>query len=393
MASRLLAAFALLVLPALAGCVSTPGAGDGGDPRLEAPRAPYVLPDVVTKLDPVRRVDFGGGNDIAFKGGYAYVSSRSGLHVVDIRDPENATEVGSVPCRGIDVGVVETTKGRIATISYQGDDGCPGAAPSGGIRLVDVTDPANPVALSQVPLKYGSHTHTPWGDTGLVYNSAYDLVNVMAHHKSEIVDVSDPTAPKVVGAFEFPATSKAPGCHDILAEPERSRAICGGIHETMIWDMKDPMKPRVIATLTNPAINIHHSAATALNGTLLIIGDESGGALAPACPAHGRTPTGALWFYTLAPNGDVQLKGYFSPPRGNGNVCTAHNFNVVADRPLVVAGFYSGGTMLVDFKDPANPKLVSQVAPPDGSAWAAYWHEGAVYTGDGGRGLDVYRLR
>ena len=37
-----------------------------------------------------------------------------------------------------------------------------------GMRvIVDITDPSNPVVGKQVPLHYGSHMHTPYGNTGI----------------------------------------------------------------------------------------------------------------------------------------------------------------------------------------------------------------------------------
>lgn len=380
----------LVAAPALAGCIETPGAAPS---PAGAELAPIELPETITELVPAANVEFGGGNDLAFRDHYAYVASFSGTHIIDIADPANPRELAVLDCKGKDIGVVDTPKGRIVTISYQTDDGCPDAASTGGIRLVNVTDPANPVVMGQVPLRFGSHTHTPYGDTGLIYNSAYDLANPYNHHRSEIIDIRDPADPKVAGEFMFPMTSKSHGCHDILAEPERNRAICGGITETMIWDTTDPLAPKVVSTITDPLINIHHSAATARDGKLLILGDEYAGVLAPACHPVGKAPTGALWFYDISDAASPKRLGYFPPPAGPaGTVCTAHNFNTVADRDLVVSGFYSQGTLLVDFSDPASPKLVSQQTP-GGSSWASYYYNGAVYSGDGVRGLDVYLLK
>jgi hypothetical protein len=207
------------------------------------------------------------------------------------------------------------------------------------------------------------------------------------------VNVSDPDHPKLVGEFAFPATSSSPGCHDILMEPQYHRAVCAAITETMIWDMKDPMKPVILSTIRNPALNIHHSAASARNGTLLILGDEYAGAIAPACHPASMAPTGAIWFYDVKDPTNPQMLGYLPPPAGGpGELCTAHNFNVIDDNHMVSA-FYQGGTRLIDFTDPANPKGLDQQAPADGTAWAAYYYRGAVFTGDTQRGLDVYVLK
>lgn len=343
-------------------------------------------------------VEFGAGNDIAFHGDFAYVATHNnGMHVVNVSDAMAPVEVALLDCNGKDIGVSEIGARIIVTISSQGDDKCPDASPDGGIRLVDVTNPAAPIVLGQVPLKYGSHTHTPYGNTGILYNSAYNLASnpvasPLDHHRSEIVNISDPENPVVDGEFLFPETSTSIGCHDILAEPELQRAICGGISETMIWDVTDLHAPKVVSTITNPKISIHHSAATTRGGTLLALGDEYAGVLAPACHPTNAAPTGAIWFYDLTYPANPEELGFVPPPAGEpGTVCTAHNFNWVDDDHLV-SGFYSGGTLLIDASDPTSPTVLAQMQQAPTSAWASYYYRGAVFSGDGVRGLDVYKL-
>lgn len=392
----------LLVLAALAGCVAPPedpaepaALSDGAGASL----APLVeLPGTITGLAAAANLEVGSGNDLAFWGDLVFVQTHNnGMHVVNVSDPTAPVELSMVPCNGKDVGVVDLDGRIIVTISSQSDDQCPDAAAGGGIRLVDVTDPATPVVLGQVPLKYGSHTHTPYGNTGLLYNSAYNLGNPTAspmdHHRSEIVNISDPENPVVDAEFLFPATSTSIGCHDILAEPALDRAICAGITETMIWDMTDPHAPKIVATIVNPLINIHHSAATARNSTLLVLGDEFGGAAAPACQPVGKAPTGAIWFYDITDASSPELLGFVPPPMGpQGTMCTAHNFNVIDGTDMLVAGFYSQGTALIDFSDPTAPVIVDQERPDGTSSWASYHYRGVIFSGDGGRGLDVYLL-
>ncbi|HWG90121.1 MAG TPA: hypothetical protein VNZ52_04650 [Candidatus Thermoplasmatota archaeon] len=379
---------------ALAGCITAPEA-ETPSQNHEGPLAPEVpeLPELITKLALTGSLEIGGANDLVFRDHYAYVSAGSGTYVVDITNHTAPVQVSMVECKGKDIGVVDLPTGRrILTVSWQADDGCPGAAPAGGIRLVDVTDPAAPVVLPQVPLRFGSHTNSPYGDTGIVYNSAYNLNNPFDHHRAEIVDITTPEEPKVAGELMFPLVgSTSPGCHDILTEPQYHRAVCAGITETMIWDTTDPLAPKITDYLVNPLINIHHSAVSTHNGTLLVIGDEFAGALGPGC--NGPAPTGAVWFYGIDGYRFTEMLGYFPPPANPGKTpCTAHNFNVVEGKDLLVSAFYTSGTMLIDFSDPGAPKLVDQQVPEGTVAWAAYYYNGAVYTGDSGRGLDVFLL-
>lgn len=392
----------MLIATALAGCLQSPSDPVEANAVADGAWAQSLLavvPETITGLEAASQVEFGAGNDLAFHGDLVFVATHNnGMHIIDASDPVAPVELAVAECSGKDIGVVDLGERVIVTISSQGDDGCPDAAPRGGIRLVDVTNATMPVVLGQVALKYGSHTHTPYGDTGIIYNSAYNLAsNPTAspkdHSRSEIVDISDPENPVVAGELMFPATSTSIGCHDILAEPEFDRAICGGITETMIWDTTDPLAPVVKGVLINPLINIHHSVDTARNGTLLIIGDEFGGAAAPACNPSGMAPTGAIWFYTIDGYMFGDLMGFVPPPSGGpGTVCTAHNFNVIEGHDMLVAGFYTAGTLLIDFSEPTAPVVIDNERPTGTSSWASYYYRGVVFSGDGGRGLDIYTL-
>ena len=391
-------ALALASAALLAGCVTPPAITT--EPESAVPTGLLLdLPETIAGLEPLANVEFGAGNDLAFFGDLVFVATHNnGMHVIDVSDPAAPVELAVVECNGKDIDAREIAGRVIVTISSQSDDKCPDAAPKGGIRLVDATDPAAPVVLSQVPLKYGSHTHTPYGNTGLIYNSAYNLASdplasPKDHSRSEIVNISDPWSPTVDGEFLFPETSSSIGCHDILTEPHLHRAICGAISETMIWDTTDPQRPKVVSTITNPLLNIHHSAATARNGTLLALGDEWAGAIAPACiPTGAPAPTGAIWFYDISDAANPKELGSLPPPKGEqGKTCTAHNFNFVDDDHLV-SGFYSAGTLLIDVSDPASPKVVTQMTQAPTSSWASYYYRGAVFSGDGVRGLDIYQL-
>lgn len=344
-----------------------------------------------TNLEHVARVPFSGGTDLTFHGDYAFVAAPD-TRIIDISDPENPVLVASVACSGKDIGVLATGGRVVLTVSSQSGDGCPGASSRGGIRLVDVTDPANPIVGPQVELAYGSHTNSPVGNTGLVYNSAYNLFNPLAHHRAEIVDVTDFTNPRVVREFAFPATSTSGGCHDILVELDRARAYCAALTETQVWDVSDPLDPVITATILNPAITIHHSAATIKGGDVLVIGDEWAGAIPPGGCAHrGLAPQGALWFYDVTLPQPVPL-GYWAPPATTVGLCTAHNFNAVDGTDYLVGSAYQGGTFLVDATNPTLPATVDLEALPSATTWSAYAYRGYAFTGDLSRGLDAFRI-
>jgi hypothetical protein len=386
-----------LTMTVLAGCLG-PADEPPVEDVVEDPFVPLPPPLEVHGLEVVAQVKLEGINEITLRDGFAYASGYGGSYIIDIHDPMTPVIVSEIECRGIHVRTIDLGERLLMTVSAQSDDNCPDANTVGGIRLIDVTDPADPIVGPQVQLDFGSHTHTPYGDTGIIYNSAYNLYtnilahqNPMQHMRSEIIDVTDWSAPKVIGSFDFPTGSVSPGCHDIYPEVERNRTICAAITETQIWDTSDPAAPRLVSTIVNPLLTIHHTAATSNDGNILLIGEEWTGAIGPGCFDGGAAlPMGSIWFYDISdPANPRELSNFAPPHQGPETPCTAHNFNIIEGHDVVVAAFFRAGTMLIDFSDPTMPKLIQQLLPDGTDVWAAYYHHGHVFTGDRGRGVDV----
>src|SRR5581483_3141950 len=111
---------------------------------------------------------------------------------------------------------------------------------------------------------------------------------------TEILDFSDPYNPVVANNF-----TNGYGCHHVFfwidASKDKERAICAGIQYTQIWDIKDPIHPKVIVSVPmhhgNPMLpstavtqsaplvparllTFSHTAMLNEDGTILIAGDE-----------------------------------------------------------------------------------------------------------------------
>lgn len=389
----------LLTIALLAGCISADEPGDGQDGQTDDVQGPtiYPPPESVEGMEILADLTLGNVNELTLRGDHAYVSGYSGTFIVDISDPGAPEVVAEIQCTGIHVRTIELEERLLMTLSSQADDNCDDAASTGGVRLIDVTDPMYPEVGRQVEMPFGSHTHTPWGDSGLIYNSAYNLYRnepddqqVDQHRRSEIINITDWQNPEIVDEFVFPADSTSIGCHDIWPEPERDRAICAAVTETQVWDVSDPLEPQILSIIRNPLLSIHHTATTTQDGDILILGDEWTGALGPGCFDGGTAPIGALWFYDISDDTQPELLSWFAPPHQGPEVpCTAHNFNIIEGHPVLVAAFFKAGTVLIDFSDPTQPTLIDQYRPNDTDVWASYYHNGHIFTGDRGRGMDV----
>lgn len=430
----------LFAVMALAGCLGGfgPDAGstgvgdpiDGGDggPGADDGWETFELPDEVTGLRTVAEVSHGSAGGLWIRDGFAYVSGlNSGFLVVDVRDPANATVVGTlaetsdgeaISSRDVDLIDVPAAAGDGAdgtdANTTDGADDADGATRTiaalaeGGptMYFVDVTDPADPVHVSTLDVGQSVHNLAVVPNTTLVYNSR--SLGDAVEPGIDIVDASDPADPEVVARWTFPPAAagqpvRTTGCHDITVYADPARAYCAGVTQTYVMDVADPMEPEIVGVITNPLINIHHTAIPTDDHDLLLVGDEYGGTLLPAC--HGyedtgteagavSTPTGALWFYDISEPTAPVLQGYVSAPtpsEGNAATCTAHFGDFVGDRPLFAMGWYTAGVLLVDFSDPTRPFILDQ-AVEDKNPWDVRYWNGHLVTGDIGSGASVLRV-
>lgn len=365
------------------------------------------LPASIGTIEGVTHVDDGVGSaGIAVFGPLAFMGGRGQgpLQVVDISDPTAAKIVGTadnVPVR--DADTILYPDGRLVVITT-----------SGGTEqfVTDVSDPANPEHIATMDTDGGNHNIFVVPGTPIVYNSG-----------GKIVDYTDPENPLMAGEVEGTG-----GCHDItfFNDNERSmyRAYCAGYSVSQIWDTADPLNPKVLIDIDYPNVqngvpvvggmlpdtgmdaplSFSHLAMVNHDGSVLIVGDETGGGAINGCDvgvnAAGTTvsgPYGNLWFYDISDEQKPVLKGHVSPSFVDalGGSCTAHFGRVIEDTGLLVMGFYAAGVALVDFNDLDNPAIIHRFdhpTDPTSSIWDVQYHQGYLFTGDMSRGMDVLTL-
>ncbi len=406
------AAFLVLLLLSMtfSGCLSdsdSDGSGDGGVPPIGEPSDElpvYPLPEVVSGMDFVTNAVAESATGIWLHEGLAYISGTgAGLRIVDVVDPSNPVVLASeVPDVGgsRDVDVMQHPNGRLYAVLS-----------SGGVDLVDVTDPMDAALISSVGVN--SHNMAVVPNSSVVYNSRSISGHVPGAGETgqiDIVDFADPKNP-VVTVFAFPAVILDPNgvprpvasttCHDITFNAELARAYCAGVTDTTIWDISDPLNPVIIQVIDWPGTNIHHGVWDAWGGDLLILGDEFAGvAASPPCTSAASYPTSALWFFDISDLGTPTPIGYFEIAHdgidmdnpGRWPYCSTHFGTLIEDRDMLVMGWYSAGTVIVDFSDPANARQVAHYYESGTNTWEARYYNGHIYTGDMGRGMDILKL-
>lgn len=394
---------------------------------------------------PIKAGDVNGlGSDLAFDGKKVYAGSYSGTALYKIRSKRKGylKQVGFHECPSSQGDISFVGKFVFVSVDAPGSNStesatCNNTKATGfieaekstgleGIRVVDYSKPKNPKQVAFVSTKCGSHTHTlvPDGDTTYMYVEAYPVnqtgnCNAAAGHGA--VDIlsfptNDPSKIKVEGQLDItqtPLPNDGPiGCHDLQAWPERDIVIAACITEAQVWDISDPAKPEILSRITNPDVQIWHSAAFTWDGKYAIISDEYGGAAGGGgCAGDPDSTIGAMWFYNIEDPAAPVEAGHYSLPRlppttedeASRTVrCTTHLYNILPTKNgkyIAVASYYMGGISVVDFTDPAAPVEIGHYLQQPGGinpdSWAGYWYNGRIYTNDleSQLGVTVFKMK
>ena len=261
-----------------------------------------------------------GARDIAVHGDYAFVATdRTGLRIVDISDPANPEEVGSInkPTFARKVEVTDS----FAHVLYRSTD----EYRESGLSIVQVTDVENPEEVGYFSLGHQNvYDVTIQGDLAFITCTFYDLI---------VLDISDPANPDSVTYFssdEYGATASIIrdslaflGCYD------------GGVR---FLDISDPANPVEIGNIDLP-------------GTAKNLGVD-GDYVYVACDEAGLT---VINISDLANPAEVSN---FDPQVLVKRVSISNGFAFVS----TATGqnqFYSGGLYILDISDPTDPTEVA----------------------------------
>ena len=348
-----------------------------------------------------------------FRGDVMYVTASSGLTTYDISQPGAPVELGRLPLphfenEDVDLG------GNILLISND-------AAESRGILyIIDISDPAAPELLSFLDMG-GNPVEGGAGHTAsCVLRCKFAWVTDGGGIR--VIDLRDPAQPKSVGTYALPQEGLINITHDV--QKDRSGlywvASYGGTFAYRLPDGYDPAKHKLgnlvtrtdgrgLSTYeqhfgTNDGTNwndyIHHNSERSASGSVLYITEEDYNR--PTCRGAGSFQT---WAVPLNRSGDPNGKPLFpldswAPEHlSDGTVatamCSAHYFDVKDN--LVAQGWYEAGLRFLDVSDPRNIRQIGYYIPPNAMTWAAYFTPTdptgrIVYVLDASHGIDVLKI-
>jgi hypothetical protein len=223
----------------------------------------------------------------------------------------------------------------------------------GDFRIVDVTDPRNPVEIAEWNLRanLGADAFAARGTSAAVYchsawASADGLTAYLAYWDAGavILDISDPASPRYIG-------------RTVYSDGDEGNA---------------------------------HSAWPVAGRPLLLVTDED---------FDPRNGWGYLRVYDIStPARPVQVGSFATENARRGAPDGIHSVhNPFMDGETLYLSWYADGVRVVDLSDPANPREVDSYVPPardDGiapSIWGVYVDGEYVYLSDLHLGLHVLR--
>ncbi|MGH2653606.1 MAG: PA domain-containing protein [Actinomycetota bacterium] len=259
---------------------------------------------------------------------------------------------------------------------------------SGGIGVFDITDPFEWAPMYRLRTGLGgvhNFAFHPTKPYGYVSNGALPG----AINQIPIVDFTDLDDPTVL-----PGPTTEGGVHDVEFSLDGTRAYAASENNYRIYDTTDPASPELISRTPNVG-SYAHGVFPDSDLELMVTNNESlvfGGFLAPGvCPGEG------LASYDIAganENQPVGPLGYYVPnvTGPSPRFCTSHFGRFAPGTEIMSIGWYVAGARVVDWSNPSNPVEVAGAVMPDMNTWAAKFYKGPyLYTGDIGRGFDVFR--
>ncbi|MDH3272734.1 MAG: choice-of-anchor B family protein [Gemmatimonadota bacterium] len=343
----------------------------------------------------IRANDNWGWTDPATGKEYALVGRNDGTSFVDITDPANPVLVGDLP------KTPNTPRSQlwrdIKTYENHAFIVADGAGAHGMqvfdlTRLRDVTDP--PVLFEPDVLYRGdglnvvesSHNVIINEETGFAYLTSRGCAGM------HMVDISEPTSPTFVGCSE-PGSTHDAQCviYDGPDESYQGREICLRMagNTFQISDVTDKSAPVQLSTASHPNPAYMHQGWVTEDHAYFIMDDESD-------VIAGNVGTTRTLIWDLSDLEDPVLAKEFM----GSMPASAHNLYVKGD--FTYQANYRYGLHILDTSDPLNPREVGyfdtspyQTGPGFAGAWSTYpfFDSGSIIVTSMQEGLFVLKKR
>jgi hypothetical protein len=342
----------------------------------------------------------GDGVQVMVHRGYAYIGHgvSNGISVIDVRDPKHPKPVNFLPCPPNTRALHLQTHGDLL-LAVNGPSmwtmqvnekayysGSPADLLKGqeakftaGMRVYDISRPEAPREIGFMPVD-GIGPHRIWYTGGRYAYLSIHFADYVDHVLA-IVDMADPTKPRVVGRWGLPGMWSGGG--EVPGWPQGKRhalhhAVVAGNLAYGAWrdggftilDVGDPTRPSLVAhrNLDPPFGGGTHSPLPLPDRDLLIVADEVNFANCSQGLRH-------IWVFDIrVPANPVGIATF--PVPAEADYCAkGGNFgphNLYENRPeglqssrLIFATYQNAGVRAYDIDDPFRPREIGYFVPPD----------------------------
>ena len=367
----------------------------------------------------------GGGNrNDCGKGGVTDPADHmAGVRIYDVADPAHPKLVKNVQtCKGSHTHTIvpSPTDKNVIYLYVSGSQGARPETELAGCKATD--DPADTtnsmyrLDVIKVPLKHPEQSAVVTGARVFTGMAAAPRRAGAAERRPP---GSDSLAP-------IPPPMGPRNCHDVSAYPEMHllAGACGSYG--LLVDISNPEKPIRLDAAADTNFSLWHTAVFSNDGSKVVFTDEWGGGTSPNCQKGNMMEMGGNTTLTIDRAKKFKQHAYFKIPTAQTaqENCVSHNGALVPvpGRDVMVQGWYQGGVDVIDFTDPDKPFEIAFFdrgpvdAPPlidagptgaapaagggrppqrgtIGGSWGAYYYNGAIYSSEMARGLDILELQ
>jgi choice-of-anchor B domain-containing protein len=249
---------------------------------------------------------------------YAVLGTSTGTSIVNVTNPSTPYEVAFIP--GLASQWREMKQYR--TWMYISTE-----AQGGGIQIVRMTDPENPVLASTYVTNF-NRAHTVTMDSTRALLIANGTRFNAGATGMRILSLANPEAPAEVGVYAVDYV------HDSWVRSDTLYAACIVSGHMRIFDLEDPTNPWDIHGWTYPGARTHSGEKSVDNRYLYVCDEQNYGTMKVFDMANILSPS-IVHIYSANP------------------LAIAHNVHVKQDTAFVA--YYTEGIRLLDLTDPSLP--------------------------------------